>query len=191
MNEHLKPVFEIVLPKLGSADIKYWVYGGIAYAAMAGKFYRSNSNPDVDIFVLEEDFTGVEEIMQNICIKNNWKLCKEFVNGRNKLEMYILKDDKRWIERMSVIPASKKDNFVELKFRKGPGEYPLDILNLLERKIEGFGFYTISDQYLKKLFIEYLDSKNKYPSKRIEDARYILSEEEFKKYFPNESYDKN
>lgn len=191
MNEHLKPVIEIVLPEVISADIEYWVYGGVAYAAMVGKFYRSNSNPDLDIFVLDKDFTKLEKILQEICIKNNWKLCKKFENGRNKLELFILKNGKKWIERLSVIPTSKINNHVELKFRKGPGEYPKDILSRVERNLDGYKFFTISDHYLKRLFIEYLDSKKSYPNKRLEDARYILSAEEFRKYFPNESYKKN
>lgn len=189
MNEHLKPVFEQILPTLINAGIKYWVYGGVANAAMVGKCYRSN--PDVDLFVLDVDSNNVERILQSECEKNNWKICKEFTNNRSKIEIFILKDNKKWIERLSIVPACKKDNSVELIFRKGSGEYSLDILNQKKRDLDGFEFFTINDKFLKKLFIEYLNSKSKYPSKRIEDARYILSEEEFQKYFPDQSYEKS
>ena len=74
MNEYLEPIFEKIIPKINSRGIKYWIYGGMANAAMVGKFYRSN--PDVDIFVLGDDFKNIEKILQNICIENNWKICK-------------------------------------------------------------------------------------------------------------------
>lgn len=189
MNEHIKPIFEIVLPKIQSENIKYWIYGGVANAATIGECYRSN--PDVDLFCLEEDFENVEKLLQNICEENNWKICKTFLNSRPKLEIFILKNGKKWVERLSVVPAYLKNDQIELKFREGSGEYPLDILNQEERHLGGFTFFTLSNEFLKKLFVEYLDSKRKYPSKRIEDARHILSKEEFEKYFPNENYDQD
>ncbi len=71
MNQHLEPVFEQVLPKITSANIPYWVYGGVGYASMVGHFYRSN--PDVDLFVLGSDFENVENILENLCKENSWK----------------------------------------------------------------------------------------------------------------------
>lgn len=188
MNEYLKPIFEKILPEIDLENLKYWGYGGVANAAMVGKFYRSN--PDFDIFILDEEFKRFESILQDICKKNDWKICKDFTNNRIKIEVFIKKDNKRWIERMSIIVAHKQDDRVELKFKNGSEEYSSEILTRVERDLEGFKFFTISDNFLKKLFVEYLDSKKKYPSKRIEDARYILSEKEFKKYFPNEEYEK-
>lgn len=186
MNEFIKPIFETILPAIESAGIKYWIYGGVGNAAMVGKFYRSN--PDLDMFVLGDDFEKTESILSDICKENNWKICNEFVNGRQKIEVFLLKNNKKWIERLSVIPAYKKEGYVELKFKNGPGEYPLDILNQEQRCLDGCNFSTLNNSYLKKLFIEYLNSKSKYPPKRIDDARHILSEEEFKKYFPNIVY---
>ena len=188
MNEYLKPVFEKILPALKYVGIKYWVYGGVAYASMVGRCYRSN--PDVDLFVLNSDFENAEEILKNICQENTWKISKTFVKNRPKIEIYILKNNKKWIERLSVLPVYQKDNGVELKFIEGSKLYQRDILNQEERRLEGLTFFTISNEFLKKLFIEYLESKRNYPSKRVEDAGYILSEEEFKKYFPEQSYEK-
>lgn len=189
MNEYLKPVFEQILPTLINAGIKYWIYGGVANAAMVGHCYRSN--PDVDMFVLGEDFEKVENVLQNMCKENNWKICKVFVNNRPKIEISILKNNKKWIERFSVISAHKKENHVELKFKNGSGQYPLNILDQVEILIDGYKFFTVGNDFLKKLFIEYLDSKKKYPSKRIADARYILSKKEFKKYFSDKPYEKS
>ena len=189
MNEHIKPIFELVIPRIQSANIKYWIYGGLGYASMAGQCYRDNT--DVDLFVMGNDFEIVKKILENMCEENSWKLCQTFVNNRLKLEVFFLKNKKKWIERLSVVPAYQKNSQIELKFRKGSGKYSPDILLQVERHVENFTFSTINNQFLKKLFLEYLDSKRKYPTKRVEDARYVLSEEEFKKYFPNETYNQN
>lgn len=187
MNEQLKPIFEIVIPRMQFEGILYWVYGGIANAAMVGRYYRNN--PDVDLFVMEPNFKKVEEILQDVCKDNGWKICKTYLNSRPKIEIFVFK--KKWIERLSIVPAYLKNNLVELKFREGSGEYSQDILLQAKRNLDGFVFDTISDQFLKELFIEYLDSKKKYPPKRIDDARKILTKDEFKKYFPRESYDQD
>jgi hypothetical protein len=188
MNEYIRPFFETVLPRLQSEKIRYWIYGGIGYAAMVGRYYRKEPNSDVDLFVLDSDFTHVEMILQKICEESNWKICKEFLRSRPKIEI-LLKNNKYWKERLSVVPAYPKNDRVELKFREGSGEYLPNILDQKERSLEGFTFFTLSDEFLKKLFLEYLGSKKRYPPKRVEDARYILTRQEFEKYFPNETYD--
>jgi hypothetical protein len=183
MNEHLKPVFEIVLPKITSANISYWVYGGLGYASMVGQFYRSN--PDVDLFVLDNDFQNVNNLLDNLCKDNSWKICKTFIrSGRPKIELCIKEK-----ERLSVIPVCKTGNSVEFTFREGSKEYPLEILTQVERHLGGYRFQTPQDSFLKTLLIGYLKSKKNYPNrkKRIEDAKHVLTTEEFLKYFPTEN----
>lgn len=189
MNKYIKPVFEIIIPKLQSAKIKYWVYGGLGYAAMVGECYRNNM--DVDLFTLDADSNTVEHILDDVCKENGWKMCKKPVDGRIKVEIFILKDHNKWVERLSVVFAKNKDKYVELFFKNGSGKYPLDLLQQIERQLEDFSFFTISDQFLKKLFLEYLGSKKKYPLKRVEDARHILLKEEFNKYFPGYIYERS
>jgi len=189
MNEQLKPIFEKIIPAIKAGSIKYWIYGGIANAAVFGSCYRSN--PDVDLFVLEEDFDKTEEVLVKLCNDNGWKVSKTFLNNRPKIEVLILKNLEKWIERLSVVPVYLIGNNAELKFKEGQRRYSGDILQQTERRLNNFTFYTISNEFLKKLFIEYLDSKEKYPPKRIDDARKILTDEEFKKYFPSENYDQN
>lgn len=189
MNEYLRPIFEIVLPVIEESKIFYSIYGGLGYAAMAGKCYRTNL--DVDIFVLNDDFNLVESLLADLCKKNNWKKCKSYVNGRNKLEVYILKNGKKWVERLSFIPINRTDKGVQIKFREGIKIYSNDVLKRVYRILDDYCFYTVSDEFLVSFFKEYLNSKQKYPSKRVQDARYILSKEEFGKYFPNELYEKS
>lgn len=189
MNDQLKPIFEIVIPKITADNVKYWIYGGIANAAMVGSCYRSN--PDVDLFVLKEDLAKTEKILEKLCNENGWRICKTFLNDRPKIEVSILKNGKKWVERLSVVPIYIKNEHVELVFREKLGKYGKDILDGIKRTLDNVAFYTTSYKFLKILFIEYLDSKKNYPSKRIEDARRLLTEEEFRKYFPNKDYDQN
>jgi hypothetical protein len=132
MNEHLGPVFSEILPLIEQAGIKYWVYGGVAYASMVGKVYRGIK--DVDIFVLENDFDNLEKILVNTCIMNKWSICKSYdIPNRPKIEIYI-----GGKERLSAIPVVKTNERVVFKFCEGPKNFSLDILNQVERLIDGF-----------------------------------------------------
>ena len=187
MNDHLKPIFEIVIPRLEKANIAYWVYGGVGYASMVGRFYRKNT--DVDLFVLENEFEKVEALLEHVCKEGNWKTCKSFNRfNRPKIELYAKRR-----ERCSVIPVYKANSYVSFKFSRRPKDYPLDILTPVKRKLESFEFHSPQDNFLKQLLLDYLGCKKKYPNKdkRIEDARHILSQSEFEKYFPNECYEAN
>ncbi len=62
MNEHLAPIFRVVLPELDRSGSKYWVYGGVAIAGIEGEFLRPN--PDVDLFVMEDNYEKVIEPLQ-------------------------------------------------------------------------------------------------------------------------------
>jgi hypothetical protein len=39
MNEHLEPVFIVLLPGLEKAGIDYWVFAGVAIAGLQGEFF--------------------------------------------------------------------------------------------------------------------------------------------------------
>ena len=38
-NEHLAPVFEVMLPTLDENGVCYWVYGGVGVAGTVGEFF--------------------------------------------------------------------------------------------------------------------------------------------------------
>lgn len=187
MNEQIKLIFKKVIPVIQANNVKYWIYGGIANAAMVGDYYRNN--PDVDIFVLEDNFKKTEEILEKLCLENGWKISITFLKNRPKVEIVISGK-----ECLSIVPIYIKCDNVELIFEKQNIEYPLDFLQQIERTLEGYFFYTISDEYLKRLFIVYLDSRREgngkmlftnrsIAEKRLKDARVILSDDEFDKYF--------
>lgn len=74
MNDHLEPVFKILLPALEDAGIDYWIYGGIGIADITGGFIRNNR--DVDIFVRETDYSQAKIILEGICNKHSNVLLK-------------------------------------------------------------------------------------------------------------------
>lgn len=191
MNEYLKPIFEIVLPRMQSKNIKYWIYGGIGYASMFSKCYRNNM--DVDLFVTENDFNNVEKLLTELCKDNDWRVVKSNLkSGRPKLDLKIKKGQKE-VERMSITPVYMKEEYLEIKFTRITLKYPVRDFKQVERLLDGYKFFTPEDSLLRSLFVNYLKSKKEYPDrkKRIEDARHLLTKEDFKKYFPNENYDKN
>ena len=178
MNKHLKPVFKVLLPRLEKTGIDYWVYGGISIAAYVGKFIRKNE--DVDIFVKESDFQKTKSILDEMCSRNGFRLinCQPLKRtGRPKLDIKINR------ERLSVVPVYLKNNIVEFKFWKASEEYSHQILEKVERNISGYRFFSPPNEYIKKLFINYLtsrkDKKNK-PKTRI-DAKAIFTLDELVK----------
>jgi len=181
MNEHLEPVFNLLLPALDKAGIDYWVYGGVSGAAYVGKFIRSNK--DIDIFVREADFERAKLILNNSCIQNNFQLSEPppLSNGRRKVEIRI--DS----ERLSMVPAYIKDHIVELKFKRGSKEYSTQILERVERNISGYKFFSPTDVYIKELFVNYLTTSGKKDKDKIKnyDAKNILTSEEYSKFYPN------
>jgi len=185
MNKHLEPVFNVLLLGLEKAEIDYWVYGGISIAALVGKFIRTNK--DVDIFVKETDYQKVKSILEDLCSKNNYSpiSCTPLKKTkRPKLDIKINKE-----ERLSVVSIYLKNNSVEFRFWKGPEKYPHEILEKVKRNISGYRFFTPQNEYIKKLFINYLRSRrDKINKEKLQiDARAILTKNERSKIFKKDS----
>lgn len=184
MNRHLEPVFKILLPGLEKAGVGYWVYGGIAIAAFVGKFIRINK--DVDIFVMEKDFSKAKLVLEDICRKQenaNLKECNLLKRGnysRPKLEVKI-----SGAERLSVVPVYLKDNCAVLVFGNGAKNFSDEILEKVERNISGYRFLTPLNKYIKGIFLNCFRHKRDWKAREDvrKDAEVILSPEEFKKYF--------
>lgn len=174
MNEHLKPVFEVVLPKLEEANIDYWVYGGISIAAYTGNFVRSDKNKDVDMFVGEGDFEKAKSILSDLCKRNNFKLdsSSQKVGERPKVEVRV-----NGYEVLSMIPVYQKASVVVFKYSDGDQEYPSQILEKIERNISGYRFFTPQDEFIKKMFINHIKVRpgKKQRKEYKEDAKAILN----------------
>jgi len=179
MNEHLEPIFNLLLPKLEENKIDYWVYGGVSIAAFVGKFIRENK--DVDVFVKETDFEKARLLLDSLCEQNNLML-KLKGNKRPKIEIKVNN-----IERFSLIPIYQKDNIVVFKYGNkygGDQKYPNRILKRVKRNISGYRFFTPQNEFIKEIFINHMkarpDKKDRPEFKT--DAEAILTPEEHKKH---------
>lgn len=174
-NARLKPVFEILLPRLDNAGIDYWVFGGIGNAAYVGKFVRDNK--DVDVFVKETDFQKVNLVLKEACLLNGFQIVPIFPpsGGRPKVDIKI-----NGKERFSAIPIYLKNNIIEFRFDKVKNTYPIQILNKVKRNIDGNEFYTSTNDYIKKSFQNHLiarpDKLNRPSVKADINAVFTLEE---------------
>lgn len=183
MNEHLKSVFEIILPRIYKSGINYWITGGIAIAGINGSFYRNNQ--DVDLVLDINDYDKIKKLVYDLQAEYpEWKLHEKFLsNGRPKINLY--EKDK---EIFSVIPIyfDKKD--VTFKYPDGDFTFKRELMFPIERTIDQYKFPTGSDKIIKDLLIIYLDilkagQKYKKLQSYKEDAKLILTPEEFNKYY--------
>jgi hypothetical protein len=154
MNDHLKPVFDLLLPELGKAGVDYWVYGGVSIAAHAGKFIRENG--DVDVFVKDEDFGKARLLLEDLCSRAGFK--KRYYPptavGKPKLDIKV--NNQKVFSIISVYP---QEDYVEFKYTGGNEQYPKEILQRVERNISGLRFFTAPNELIKKMFIKHMQSK--------------------------------
>lgn len=178
MNQHLNPVFNILLPSLEKEGVDCWVFGGVGVAAYAGEFIRPNG--DVDTFVKEIDFNKARAVLNKVCESNSYRLIPHIpAVGRPKLDIKI-----NGKERFSVMPIYVKDNAVDFKFGDVTDHYPLEILDKVERNIDGNKFFTPSNKYIKQIFINHLkDRTDKISRPKIRtDINAVFTLEEQRQY---------
>ncbi len=191
LNDSIRVIFEHVLPSLTNTGIKYWVYGGIGIAGAVGEPVRSNG--DVDIYVLNEDFSKAERVLRRLCEEHNvsnnmdcWEIKprRPLRTGRPKLDFLIGRR-----ERLSVVPIYNTDNGVEFRVNK---VFPLPNEALVQelRTVEGYEFYSPPREIIEKLLCIMIEKeigsyKGEKPvgealkGKRMIDAKAIFSTEEY------------
>lgn len=190
MNEHLKLVFTLLLPKLDESGIGYWVFGGVSVAGVLGRFHRYNK--DIDIFVKNVDFedarSALESVCQNQVLRHHTVIDSETV--RPKFEVFG-GDGK---EVFSMIPIYQKGDCVILRYPSqygGSQEFPIGLLEKEERNVSGYRFFTSQNKYIKELFIKHMKTR---PDKKLmmrpntfrKDAELLLSPleiREIEKYY--------
>ena len=179
MNDHLEPIFKIILPSMKQAGINYWVFGGISISAYVGYFFRNNV--DVDVFVLDEDFKNAMEILEKMCRKNNFLYKRS--GKKDERPKFEIKID--GVERFSVIPVYKSKNIIIFEYNDGNQRYSCDILKREENNLSGFKFYSPSKNFIKEMFLNHIKARpDKVTRKKIiMDAERILTKEEFEKIF--------
>lgn len=181
-NEHLKPVFEEIIPAITSLGIKYWVYGGVAIASIKGKFYRNNA--DVDIFVQEKDFEAVSQLVRNYTSKKeNLNAILTVENGRPKIEIKHKGSRYDWF---SAVPVYVVGDEVEFKFKEKNKLMNHEVLTEVIRKIDNYTFVTPSDLHIKELFKHYLKTKRLMEKNKI-DAENFLDINDLQEIFQKDS----
>ncbi|MBP9771801.1 MAG: hypothetical protein KBD16_02665 [Candidatus Pacebacteria bacterium] len=187
-NEHLAPIFQEVLPALTNGGVKYFVFGGVGIAGLAGKFFRENE--DVDVYVAEEDFSKTESILRTLCEEHGdwdadgWTLLYSRLKTtrRPKLDLYI-----KGVQLFSVVPVYRTSQGVEFRVLRA-FVLPENALNQKPRSISGLEFFSPPDDILQLLLKNLLESytERKKPveeyTKYLLDARMVLPEEELHKY---------
>lgn len=178
MNEHLKPIFQVVLPAFEKTGIEYWVFGGVGIAGAKGRFDRENG--DVEIIIKDSYWEKAKEICQDIAADLGFMYClHEKYHDKFKIDLYQDKD-----ELFSVVPAFITETDIDFRYGK---RFPLDFLDAQWREVERYKFPSLKDKYLKDLLICYfernLDRKGtKYWNKHLIDVKGFLSEEQVMKY---------
>lgn len=190
LNQHLAVVFEEILPAFTEAGIKYWVFGGVGVAGVAGKFLRENQ--DIDTYVLEEDFPKVEPILKRLVEKHGawdaegWDLRYSMMknNGRPKFDIFIRK-----VERFSVFPVYKVADGVEFRILETV-KLSDDALIQEPKTLEGFQFFSppkevisqllrsLAEQVIKRYDPVRHPKKLDTGSKHMIDAQAIFTKEE-------------
>jgi hypothetical protein len=180
MNEHLKPIFQTILPALEKAGIDYWVWGGIGIAGVKGFFRKEIPNNDVEVIVKDSDWEKTKEICQQVAstLGFRYSLHQKYHDGF-KIDLYGGEK-----ELFSVVPAFITETDIDFRYGK---RFPLDFLDVRWREVEGYKFPSLKDEYLQKLLICYfernLDKKDsKNWQKHMIDARGFLSEDQIQKF---------
>lgn len=167
MNEHLLPVFEIILPELEKSGIDCWVIGGVAIAGIKGGFLRTNS--DVDLIVKNEDLNSSKAIVEKICSRHpDWRIAENLgIKERPKIEVHINGN-----KIFSMKPVFIEGDKVKFIFPNGGSiVFHLDVLALERRKIDKFSFNTSRDRYIKDLFYNHYNLLlNRHKGKETESS---------------------
>jgi len=178
VNEHLSPVFGSVLPALTLVGIPYWVYGGIAIAGINGAYIREN--PDVDVFVMDEDFDKAIESVQRLEKKLGWKHKDATLQrGRRKRVWYALDTGR---EIFSIVPVFGSGGLVRFVF--GRDFVPRTVLTSVSRRIGNYVFITPSTEFLKELVLRKAESSRLLIQRRKKlkiDARVVMDDDEYRR----------
>ena len=176
MNEHLRPSFETVLPTIQNAGIRYWVYGGIAIAGINGAYCRDN--PDVDIFVLDDDYDRTIDLVAGLEQQLNWEhRDADQQRERRKREWRIIgtKGD-----ILSIVPVFPQGDSVRFVFERD--FVPSTNLTEETRTIGTYSFITPSKEFLKELLIRKVNRGRLIKQRRKKlrkDAKVVMDHEEY------------
>jgi hypothetical protein len=180
MNEHLNPIFEIVLPTIEQAGISYWGYGGVATAGINGAYLRTN--PDVDVSVMNDEYDKTIELVARLEKELGWshKDAKE-QRGRRKRDWFVAGRHRAIFSVVAVYPMDGG----RVLFKFGRDFIPNSPLTSEVRRIGNYSFVSPSVDLLKELLIA-KSNEPKLLRQRIEnlkiDARVFMPEGEYQEF---------
>lgn len=179
MNEHLTPVFEVVIPAIERVDIDHWVYGGVGVAGIYGGYLRDN--PDVDIFVMSEDYDRIIDLVTSLEIVLGWEHSDARPQrGRPKREWHLLGQKSDIFSIIPVYPAGESVRFVF-----GEDYTPQSPLTKVIGTLGDYSFVTPSSEFLKELLICKANS-GRLSQDRIKklkiDARVVMTDSEYERF---------
>ncbi len=182
-NEHLALIFQEVLPALTSGGVEYFVFGGVAIAGVTGEFFRKNE--DVDVYVVEEDFSKTESILRALCQEHGdwdadgWTLSYSQLKTtrRPKLDLSI-----KGVQLFSVVPVYKTPQGVEFRVLQ-VFMLPENALTQTARLVDGFQFFSPPDEVLFTLLRNLIQNYKERGkpveeyAKHLLDAKMVLPDE--------------
>ena len=176
MNEHLRQVFDVVIPSIENVGIAYWVYGGVAIAGINGAYLREN--PDVDILVMSNDYDETIELVTRFEKELKWEHCvAKPQRGRRKRQWRMVGERKDIFAVIEVYPVGENVRFIF-----GTDFIPQNPLTAVRRRIGDYSFITPSNEFIKELLMSKVDSGKLLTDRRKKlkvDARVIMSQDEY------------
>ena len=176
MNEHLKPIFETVLPVIESGGIPYWIYGGVAIAGINGDYVRYNL--DVDTFVTSDDYDKTINLITLYETGLNWEhRDAKPQRGRRKREWRIVGSNRDILSVIEVYPVGKSVRFIF-----GTDFIPQNPLSTERRTIGDYSFVTPSKEFMKELLMSKVNSGslNRDRIRKLKiDAKVVMTEDEY------------
>lgn len=178
MDEHLKPIFQQILPEFDKRDIQYWVWGGVGIAGAKGRFDRENE--DVEIIVKDSDWGQSKELLQKKAQRLDFRyILHEKYHDKFKVDLY---QGRR--EIFSAVPVFVTDTDIDFRYGK---RFPLDFLDAKSRIVGEYKFPSLKNEYLKELLICWFEKNQGKKGgeswgKHMTDARGFLSEDQIKSF---------
>src|SRR5260221_12239259 len=164
-NEHLTSIFRVVLPELNRSGFEYWVYGGVAIAGIKGEFLRVN--PDVDLFVMDDDYEKIIETVTALESKLGWRHEDNNAENRRKRDWFAPNRQKAVL---SIVPVFREAD--RIRFIFGHDSYTTqNVLSSTVRTVGGLSFVTPSTALIKELFLRKAQSGPYLLDSRIEKMK--------------------
>ncbi len=179
-NPDLAVVFKEILPAIHDAGFKYWVFGGIGMAGVAGKVIRED-NDDIDVYVIEKDYLAIGKVLDSLFgARGGWKVVPRKLNEHGRPKLYIYIKEK---ELFSMVPVYEIEGGIEYRAKTKVVLSRDQALTEEVREIGGYTFFSPHEDVIKSIFRSFIierPDKLAVGSKHWYDAKAVFTDKEFK-----------